>query len=233
MNILIGRYEGEKVKMEESLCVLEPLLLKSRSTSPPDMNDLPSNEETIQIEDVVICHDSLIKGITEGILKNEGLTVKKLWAPCIKDAYSLLESMPGKPKAILLHTSTNDLQHLHEDEIVKCVLDTCRLANQRGSKVIWSCIVPRLDNDELNAKAQLVNAMIGMWLTKEDGVTLSRNGNFYNHDVINTSLYTEDGIHVNEKGGGLLAQNTKHSICRALNIESMPTSVNRRRHPRR
>ena len=40
--------------------------------------------------DVLIVHDSLFKDITEGVLKNEGLTVKILWAPRLVDAFSVI-----------------------------------------------------------------------------------------------------------------------------------------------
>ena len=214
----IGRLNGEKTQLENSLKVLQSLLQTSKGLPQPDKKDKPLSEPP----DVVIIHDSLFKDITEGILKNEGLTVRKIWAPRIKDAYSAIESMQIKPKAILVHTSTNDLKFLGEDEIVKGIIDTYHLTKNWGVKFIWSDITPRTDNIELNAKAQLVNALVGWKLAKCDGIIFCRNDNFYECGVINASLF-EDEVHLNsDKGAGILAQNARFAICRALNKEFVP-----------
>ena len=86
---------------------------------------------------------------------------------------------------------------------------------------------------ELNAKAQLVNALIGYKLAKADGVIISQNVNFLNRGVIDDELYDDpkvDGVHLNDKGSGYLAQNTRFAICRSLNLEFVQKA--KRRTPR-
>ena len=113
----------------------------------------------------------------------------------------------------MLHTVTNDLPHLSEDQIVKYVIDIYQLVNKQIIKFIWSNIVPRNDNIELNTKANLINALIARELAKQDGAYISRNDNLYHRDLLNTSLFDEGGVHLIDKGISTLAQNARITVC--------------------
>ena len=113
-------------------------------------------------------------------------------------------------------------------------MEIYEILNKSNVKFVWSNIVPRNDNPELNAKAALINAMVGVRVMKKDGVYIVRNDNFYSGDIINPALFNEDGIHIFEAGIGKLANNVRSTICRSLNKEFVPSNKMRNRftHPR-
>ena len=66
---------------------------------------------------------------------------------------------------------------------------------------------------KLNIKAQLINAMVAAALEESTDVVISRNDNIYKNGIINQSLYemkddVRNGIHLNETGSPVLANNT-------------------------
>ena len=79
-------------------------------------------EISVTPKDVIIIHDSLFKDISEGLLKNEKLTVKKVWAAGVRDAHEYVLDMRHKPKVVILHSGTKDLKHLSELDIVDYVM---------------------------------------------------------------------------------------------------------------
>ena len=68
-------------------------------------------------------HDSLFKEISPGLMKKEGLSVKKVWAPRVSDALNEISKRNEKPKAILLHACVNDLKYSEPNEIVDIIMD--------------------------------------------------------------------------------------------------------------
>ena len=161
-------------------------------------------------------------------MKNEQVSDKKVWAPRIYDVLQTVKNMQDKPKVVLLHTSTNDLEDIDDEQIVADITEIYHLLNKRGIKLVWSNIVPRNDSSVLNSKTELINAKVGFSLMNKDGVYIARNDNFYIRDVINTSLYDEDGIHVFDKGITKLAQNARSALCRSLNKEFVTTKPKRK-----
>ena len=200
MNFQVGRCEGEKVKLEESINILRALL--SQNNAPYDNNTQESNfppsniNELPDVEDVYIIHDSLFKEINPGLTKKERVSVKKIWAPKICDALHFVKNSQVMPKVILLHTSTNDLEVMDAEQIVSIIGEIYQVVNDKNAKFIWSNIVPRNDNLSLNAKAALINAMVGVHLMNKEGVFFIRNDNFYLGDMIDPALFHEDGVHM-------------------------------------
>ena len=172
-------------------------------------------------EDVIIIHDSLFKDISEGLLKNEKLTVKKVWTAGVRDAHEYVLDMRHKPKVVILHSDTNDLKHLSELEIVDYFMKIQDILESRNINMLFSYIAPRLDSKDFNAKALVINALIDRRCCEKENVTISRHDNFYPRGVIDSTLYEQDGIHLNGKkeGPSLLANNTKEAVCRILGIE--------------
>ena len=125
--------------------------------------------------------------------------------------------MNERPKAILLHTATNDLENSDVHDIVNKITDCYELVAGNGIKFVWSAITPRGDNTALNAKAELVNAMVASKLAEKDDAIINRNDNFYtNQGTINKSLYADDMVHVKGEGVSKLANNSRFILCRAL-----------------
>ena len=108
--------------------------------------------------------------------------------------------------------------------IVSMIYDIYQIVNSRQAKYIWNNIIPRNDDPCLNAKAALINALVGVRLINEDGVFITRNDNFYSGDTINPALFTDDGVHIHEMGISKLANNTRSSICRSLDKEYVAKS---------
>ena len=76
-----------KQALNNSICNLKSLLEKSFTAYANKSSEKLEISETPKEEDVIIIHDSLFKDISEGFLKNEKLTVKKVWAAGVRDAH--------------------------------------------------------------------------------------------------------------------------------------------------
>ena len=227
----LGKALGEAETLRVSIHTLQTLVNRFQPNSKNNIpNEVDATTKSVieDHEDVTIFHDSLFQHISEGVLKKEGMSVKKIWSPRIEGAYKAIVELEYNPKVIVLHTSTNDLIHLNENKIVDVVMKIYEEVDKRGSKFVYSDIAPRMDNIELNAKAQIINAVVASKLVKKDNAFISRNDNFYNRSVINKDLYKMDGIHLNEqRGSGILAQNTRITICRSLDKELISPKRNR------
>ena len=180
---------------------------------------IPIGGNLIPDNDVVILHDSLFQKITEGILKKENLSVKKVWTPRVHDALEYVTAMNQRPKVVILHSATNDLSESDDDVIIDDILKLHEILETRDIKMIYSYIWPRNDERDLNAKAQVINAIIDRKLSGKSNVTIARNDNFYKRGSINGDLFTEDGIHLNDEGSRNLANNTKDAVSRSLEID--------------
>ena len=124
-------------------------------------------------------------------MKNEGVSVKKIWAHRIQDALKIVNDIQDMPKVIVLHPSTNNLQEMEAELIVSMIYDIYQIVNRRQAKLIWNNIIPCNDDPCLNAKAALINALVGVRLINEDGVFITRNDNFYSGDTINPRGYDQ------------------------------------------
>ena len=214
----VSNYEGQVNRMEEYIQYLRSM--KNSGQQVISNSNIPiTQHEPTPCEDIFIIHDSLFKEISDGIMKNEKMSVKKIWAPKLQDALNVVKSLESRPKVVLLHSATNDLPDVDVNDIVKHVVDIYEIVKNMNIKFVWSNMVPRNDNPELNAKAHLVNAMIGNQLLHKDGTYIVRNGNFYDGDMVNVDLFDKDGIHVANRGISTLAQNVRITLCRSLNKE--------------
>ena len=215
----ISKLIGEVETLRSEMTSLKQLLINRIQSSSNPIDD--KTEETGPA--VWILHDSLFKSVSEGLLKNEELTAKKLWCPRIHDAPKIIgeqqKLQQSSPKVCVLHVGTNDLAHLSEQEIVNEVFKVHQILKSMESKLIFSTIAPRFDVPKLNVKAQLVNALVISRLEEVSDVIISRNDNLYTNGVINREFYDEDGVHVNDTGASKIANNTRYAVGRALNIE--------------
>ena len=155
-------------------------------------------------------------------MKNEGLKVKMVFTPLLSDSLTYVKKLKDKPRIVVLHAGTNDLNHSEEDDMLSNIEQIHEYLNKAGIKMVYSFITPRTDSPELDAKAQVINARVCQLLGNRSDVFMSRNDNFYKRGTINVTLLDEDGIHVNDFGTKNLALNTKDSICRGLDIQSKP-----------
>ena len=223
----LGKCDGEIIRLEEALAILRNIHSQIQFLGSPnskcvrrsDIFEDNSPEFIPPCEDVFIIHDSLFKNITEGLMKNKKISVRRIWAPKMYYALDIVKNMTETPKVVFIHTSTNDLEEVDDEQIISDVNEIYTILNGKGIKFVWSNILPRKDNLILNAKAELINAKIGVFLRGKVDAYISRNDNFYLRDIINPAFFNDDGVHVYENGIKQLARNTRAALCRSLDIE--------------
>ena len=170
------RIEGENTKLNQSILFLQHLLGQLQPIDKREHNPKVLQRESPDVEEVFILHDSLFKYVNEGLMKNEKVTGKKTFTPHLDDALRVVTSLSTTPKVIFLHTATNDLPHISEEEILSKITEIHTICRQRGKKFIWSGITPRSDDPSISAKGQLVNASIRYTLAREEETFFSWNG---------------------------------------------------------
>ena len=221
LNIELGKSRGKAIELELSSKRLHDLLnetLSNRSQGQFNIAPLTEEDQMAQ-EDVMIYHDSLFKHIKDGIMKNENLKVGMLFSPLLSDVLNNVKKLATKPRIVVVHAGTNDLVKTDEDTMLKIVKDIHTILHNRNIKMVYSFVTPRYDSPELNAKAQVHNARVAQLIGGEADVTVARNECFYKRGMIDTALFDDDGIHINEMGTKSLAFNTKDAICCGLGIE--------------
>ena len=93
LNSRLGQSMGEAHAPNNSICNLKSLLEKSFAAYGNKSSEKVEISVTPKEEDVIIIHDSLFKDISESLLKNENLTVKKVWAAGARGAHEYVLGM--------------------------------------------------------------------------------------------------------------------------------------------
>ena len=169
--------------------------------------------------DIVILHDSIFKAVKpEGLMRREKVKVMMKWAPKLKDALDCVLAMMEKPKVVLLHVGTNDIEHATEEEMLDNVNKIQEILENRGIKLVYSYVIPS-DTKAKTAKSEVVNSRVVQKFAASDDVFIGRNDNFYHYGVKSDKLFLEDGIHLNDDGTKALVRQTKEVLCRSLGIE--------------
>ena len=218
MSFRVGQLSGQNAEIQKSTEMLKAMVDNYLKNSKASTENVANENEAIkESDDVIIYHDSLFKHVSEGLLKKENLKVKKVWAPTLKTVLDFVTALQIKPKLVVVHSGTNDLGKQSNESIAQLVADIQEVLMRSGIKFVFSEIVPRLD--ELDFKAQVVNAMTYSLLANKD-VTIAKNSSFYDRGVINKDLFEVDGVHITDtSGAGCLASNIRYAICRSLGIE--------------
>merc|ERR1711973_369951 len=194
LNRNLGESCGEVRRLEESVKRLENIL-KINSKEPHDQKRKESRDP--QDYDVIVVHDAVLNHVTNGFLRNEGLTVKKIWGPNLKKTYETILTLKSLPKTVLIHTGTYDLEKLSEKEIVDWIEKIYFSLHYRGVKTVFSAIVPR--NDCLDAKGQLVNAMVANKFGSAEDFFVCRHDNLLGLGGVFNESYYDDSVHVNSE----------------------------------
>ena len=232
LNRELGESCGEIRRLEESVKRLENIVR---------MNNKPRDQSTRKVSrylteyDIVVVHDAVLNHLTNGFLRNEGLNVKKIWGPNLRKTYETVLTMKTLPRCVLIHTGTYDLEKLSEQEILDWVEKIYYSLHYRGVKTIFSTITPRGDN--LDAKGQLVNALVATKLGSAEDFIVCRNDNLLGTGGrFNESLYDDD-VHVNsELGTRFLEENVRYACADALGVELVnktKTKNNKKRKQKR
>ena len=106
-----------------------------------------------------------------------------------------------KPKLVVLHVGTNDLQNKEPKELADGMklLCQCIVTKNPTTEIAISEIVRRQDSVE-NNKIHETNALLSNLCEKA-------NWNFIRHDNIDTKHLNGSGLHLNRQGIAILAKN--------------------------
>ena len=169
------------------------------------------NEKTA---DVLFFHDSLGKNINDTIFKNERLSTKKILTYHLADVCKKLPRRSSPPRAVIIHTLTNDITKKTNSNILtqelEYLVNTLK-ETYPTTKIILSNIVSRATNTD---KCTYMN--LHMNLRYKDDADVST----CSHDTITQKDRWTDGIHLEKSGTGKLASNIKKATLLALGMKS-------------
>ena len=154
---------------------------------------------------VAILGDSMIKMLQSSKLsRSAGQRVQIKTFPGATTAamkHYVQPTLHTKPKTIVLHVGTNDIQHKEPKEIVEDMKSLCEgiVGTNSSCEIAISEIVRRQDS-ALNIKIHETNKLL---------LNLCEEFNWYfiSHSNINTKHLNGSGLHLNRQGTATLAKN--------------------------
>jgi hypothetical protein len=141
-----------------------------------------------------------------------------------------------KPAVTIFHSLTNDIKSpLDADGCVKKMASLVdkTLDKFPDTKIIISLATPRSDNDDWNAKGELINAMIKHNYRKAENIHLCDNSNLAELGRPIPRLLEEDGIHLSAEGTAVLAANLKRLLDNICNIHRRRQDQTSNQRPKR
>ena len=165
---------------------------------------------------MIFIHDSIGKHINPGILSKYNLRTTKVLAYKQDEAMERIEEIKGTPpKAVVINVGTNDVRDkVDADTIVdKYIRMTDRLTKKfPQTKIIFSNILPREDNQVLQQNVEYINAVTNRKLA-------SKHVLIKNKDLVGRNLKAKDGIHLSTPGVSRLACSIRDSVVAALDLK--------------
>lgn len=171
---IIPRTHDEICRLQKSVNILQEHLQQARTNTHHIKlvnKDSDVNNSQNDGEDIVIVHDTTFQYIPNHL---ENLSIRKIHALTLDDAYRSITRLETKPNVVLLHTGSVDLANLTEHEMVERVVKICNYVRKKGVKFIFSGIPVRKDQ-KFDLKVQLFNAIVVSKLSFTEGVTICRN----------------------------------------------------------
>ena len=185
------------------------------------------SEKTPTSPNVVIFHDSLCKHINNTILRNEGVTTTKIWAPTLKEIQEEADDMEHTDVIVIQALTREISKDSDSEDVVDAVTQTVNKCLLKSDKVVLSSIINREEDDILGVKAEMVNANVKYRYINNPNVLVCNNDNLHHR-----KYRTEDKLHLSEHGTSLFATNLKYKISEALGItveKKRRTDNNKRR----
>ena len=171
------------------------------------------SEGTPKSPNVVIFHDSLCKHINNTILRNEGVTTTKIWAPTLKEIQEKADDMEHTDVIVIQALTREISEDCDTEDVVEAVTQTVNKCLLKSDKVVVSSIINREDDDIKGVKAEMVNANVKYRYINNPNVLVCNNDNLHNR-----KYRTEDKLHLSEHGTSLFATNLKYKISEELDI---------------
>ena len=163
-------------------------------------------------DEVVILHDSLCRKINDSLLSREKVSVKKVWAPDMERMEEALDNVNAK--VVVLQAWTRDLDKMEVDEMNQKIAGLVSKALSRCEKVVVSTIIRREDVEDIDLKADLVNAHVILKYKRNESVIVCDNFKLYDSKFRNN-----DKLHLNDDGVPIFASNLKYAIAEAVGVE--------------
>ena len=170
--------------------------------------------------DVLLLHDSLGHTIREGIMVKQNLITAKKVTFTLEQVETEIEKLKvedHKPKVIVIHSGTNNLNHgeTAEQTLPKYhrIIDNIT-NNMPQTKIVLSTIVPRLDKKPVQRQIDFINASLNRKYGDSGKVEV-----VINNDILGFKLRGKDGIHLKDDGTRKLARHIRDGVISALNIE--------------
>ena len=191
----------------------------------PTRRSLQSRERVLNNEDeeeerededgsdgVVIFHDSMCRNVNDSLLSREQIKVKKVWAPDIVSMEEALDTTNAK--VIVLAAFTRDLGNgMEVDEMNQKIVGLVSKALTKAEKVVLSTIIRREDIDDIDLKADLVNAHMILKYKRNENVVVCNNYQLYDGQ-----FRKNDKLHLNDDGVRIFASSLKYAIAEALDV---------------
>ncbi len=177
-----------------------------------DQNDSEDEEEESARDEVVILHDSMCAKVNDTLLSRENVRVKKVWAPDFERMEDSLDDVNAK--VVVLEALTRDLAKMEVEEMNQKIVGLVSKAVTKADKVVLSTIIRREDIDDIDLKADLVNAHIKLKYKRNEDVIICDNYALYD-----TIFRKEDKLHLNDDGVKIFASNMKYAIAEAVGVQ--------------
>ena len=161
---------------------------------------------------IVILGDSMLKHlnprrIQQGI--DQKVSIKTFPGAGVDEmTHYVKPTLQMKPKHIILHIGTNDLQTKSPDALIKAVTKLGEAITQEisGIELTLSEVITRTDDLQLADKVNIYNNKLDNPLCTE------RNWGFITHKSITKTHLNSYGLHLNQRGTTALARNIKQFL---------------------
>ena len=182
-----------------------------RTSNRDEGNEEDADEEESSRDEVVILHDSLCKRVNNSLLSRENVRVKKVWAPDLVAMEDALDRVDAK--VVVIEALTRDLATMETGEMKQKIAGIVNKASTKADKVVLSTIVRREDIEDIDLKADLVNAQMKLEYKQNNSVVIC--DNYKLHD---SKFRIGDKLHLSDDGVPIFASNLKYAIADALGI---------------
>ena len=187
-------------------------ILQPRERVFNDENEEEEEENEDDRDEVIIFHDSMCKNVNESLLSREQINVKKVWAPDIVRMEEALDTTNAK--VVVLAAFTRDLGNgMEVDEMNQKIAGLVSKALTKADKVVLSTIIRREDIDDIDLKADLVNAHMILKYKRNENVVVCNNYQLYDGQ-----FRKNDKLHLNDDGVRIFASSLKYAIAEALDV---------------
>ncbi len=177
-----------------------------------DREDSEDEEEEETRDEVVILHDSLCGKVNDTLLSRENVRVKKVWAPDIARMEEALDNIDAK--VVVLKAWTRDVGNVETDAMNQKIAGLVSKAVTKADKVVLSTIIKREDVEDIDLKADLVNAHTKLTYKRNADVVVCNN-----YKLDDCRLRKDDKLHLNDNGVKIFATNLKYAIAEAAGVQ--------------